>query len=213
MEENVTNGRKKMLNDFEFVDFKKMTVKKKEVIDIIDSSDAEKVENCEEEQEEDAQRVEDLEKMHQVKPRENAPLRLLKTPSHDRSGGEGRVVKKTKGTPINNSKIRKLRKIFEPSPTRGCAELLTQLSKPIYKQINFNPLDQTTTTTSGELTRKVCVSQPERVLGTGPRQVCEMVPEPGQDWTTPPSLGTVSPIGRTVREDQKLRSKKETVVE
>ena len=64
-------------------------VKKKEVIDIIDSSDAEKVENCEEEQEEDAWRVEDLEKMHQVKPRENASLILLKTPSHDRSRGRG----------------------------------------------------------------------------------------------------------------------------
>ena len=105
--------------------------------------------------------------MHQAKPRDNAALRLSKTLSHDRSGGEGRVVKKCKGTPKHNSKIEKLRKIFESSPTRGRAELLTQLSQPICKQINFNLSGQTTTTESVGLTQKICVGQPEEVTGTG----------------------------------------------
>ena len=107
------------------------------------------------------------------------------------------MVKKCMGTPKHNSKIEKLRKIFESSPTRRRAELLTHLSQPTCKQIKFNLSGQTTTTESVGLTQKICVGQPEGMTGTGPRQDCELGPEPSQDWTTPTYQGTVGPIRRT----------------
>ena len=104
-------------------------------------------------------------------PRKDAVSRLPKNPCQERSGGK--VVKRCKGTPKNISNVRKL---FEPSPTRGPTEMLSQLSK---KQIKFNP---TTTTASTRLGLRFCADQPGGGTLTGSRQDCQEGLQPGQDW-------------------------------
>ena len=90
------------------------------------------------------------------------------------------------------SNIIKLRKLFEPSPTRVPTEMLPQ---PGNRQINLNP---TTTTTSARLALRFCVDQQRGVTQTGPRQDCQEGHQPGQDGPDWTSLDCDGPMTQTV---------------
>ena len=122
VEGKLTNARMKVLEDI--VDFKEVTVD-----DSSEEDDSKK--------QEDARGRVDLsgkialarkmtDEMQPRTPRDIAVSRSTRIPNQDRSGGK--VVKRSKGTPKIISKVRKLRKLFEPSPTRGPTEMLSQLS-------------------------------------------------------------------------------------